>query len=254
MGKTPYTGTSDAGQINLKLVPDSNGQNLISYETKLNLVPGIQTVVEREFGPTEESSSGDIISFDKMGGSLAGLVVISTPDNAQVWIDGTSQGFAPYNFNSITTGPHRITVKSAGYADRNMNIKTIEGLKLTVFAKLAKGDSISASPSPTPTPIPGPKRFVLISNTPTGFLRMRTEPDTKGEEIAELKTGQKYLYLETDTDSGWYKIQYQDPAPGLPNGITGWVSGQYSKIVDDKGNTFNPNAIASPSATPTLAP
>jgi hypothetical protein len=81
---------------------------------------------------------------------------------------------------------------------------------------------------------------------------MRTEPGLKGEEIAELKPGTKYLYLERDTQSGWNKIQYQDPAPGLPNGITGWVSGQYSQIVNATvSGTF---ATASPSLTPSPSP
>ncbi len=253
-GKTPYSGTNPAAQVNLKLVPDDSSQSLIPYETKVNLVPGIQTVVDREFGISEETSSGDVISFDRIGGSLAGLVVISSPDNAQVWIDGTSQGFSPYNFNSITTGPHRITVKAVGYKDRIMNIKTLSGLRLTVYAKLAKSEGDASAPTPSPTPRSGPKAYVLIGNTPTGFLRMRTEPGVKGEEIAELKSGQKYLYLEKDSDSGWFQIQYQDPAPGLPNGIRGWVSGQYSKVIDEKGNNINPDMFSSSTPNPVASP
>lgn len=249
-GKTPYSGTFPAAQVSLKLVPDSGPAGLVPYETKVNLVSGIETVIDREFGTSEDASSGDVISFDRIGGKLAGLVIISTPDNAQVWIDGTSQGFSPYSFNSITTGPHRITLKSIGYTDRTMNIKTLSGLKLTVYAKLAKSGDAAASPTPTPTPQSGPKAYVLIGDTPTGFLRMRTEPGTKGEEIAELKSGQKYLYLEKDADSGWFRIQYQDPAPGLPNGIRGWVSNQYSKIIDEKGNSINPDMFSSSASTP----
>ncbi len=231
VGKTPYKSANTAGQISLKLVPDISDQNLIAYETKVNLLSGIQTVVRREFGTTEDSSSGDVISFDKTGGNLSGLVVISTPDNSQVMIDGVAQGFSPYNLSSVTPGPHRITVKSPGFTERTMNIKTQEGYRLTVFAKLAK----LAEPTPTPSPSPqaASKTYILIGDTPTGFLRMRTLPATNGEEIAELKTGSKYLFLAADAASGWFKIQYEDPAPGLPNGITGWVSNQYSSIATE---------------------
>jgi len=159
-------------------------------------------------------------------------VIISTPDSAQVWIDGVSVGVTPYNFNSITTGLHKIIVKSEGYVERTMNVKTKAGLRLNVFVKLAKeGDQAPSDipPSPTPEVI---KAYVTIKDTPTGFLRMRTEPGTGGEEIAEVKPGEKYSYLDKDEKTGWYKIQYKDPAPGLPNGITGWVSNQYSTILE----------------------
>lgn len=230
VGKTPYEGTLAAGQIDLKLIPNIIDQNLVTYETKINLISGIQTVVRREFGTTEDLSSGDVISFEKIGGDLAGLIVISTPDNSQVLIDGIAQGFSPYNLDSISPGSHQITVKSQDFSDRTMSIKTQIGYRLTVFAKLAKSQEGIPTPTPTASPAAIVKTYVLIGNTPTGFLRMRTEPDTKGEEIAELKTGEKYLYLETDQASGWFKIQYQDPAPGLPNGITGWVSNKYSSL------------------------
>jgi len=231
VGKTPYAGTNTAGQISLRLVPNITDQNLITYETKVNLVSGIQTVVRREFGTTEDLSSGDVISFDKTGGSLAGLVVISTPDNSQVLIDGIVQGFSPYNLSSITPGSHKITVKSQGFSDRTMSVKIQVGYRLTVFAKLAKLQEALPTASPSAEPISVAKTYILIGNTPTGFLRMRTEPATKGDEIAELKPGSKYLFLEEDSASGWYKIQYQEIAPGLPNGIVGWVSSKYSSII-----------------------
>lgn len=235
MGQTPYSGTFPPSEINLKLIPVGGSQNLLTYETKIDLVPGIQTVVDREFGPTEDQSSETVVSFDKTGGNLAGMIIITTPDNSQVWIDGVSQGSSPYNFDSITTSPHTITIKSQGYLDKTINVKTIAGLRLNVFAKLAKDEGISASPSATPVPQSSTRTFVLIGKTPTGSLRLRTEPGLKGDEIADLKPGDKYLYLDTDTSTGWFKIQYEDPAPGLPEGITGWVSNQYSSLSTPSG-------------------
>jgi hypothetical protein len=235
VGKTPYKGTNVAGQVDLKLVPTINDQNLIAYETKINLSPGTETVVDREFGTTEDTSSGDVLSFDRIGGSGAGLIVVSTPDNSQVSIDGEVQGFSPYSLSSITTSLHKISVESPGYTERTMSVKTQTGYKLTVFAKLAESQAAVQPPSPSPTPVATIKTYVLIGNTPTGFLRMRTQPGTGGEEIAELKPGSKYLFLEGDITSGWYKIQYEDPAPGLPDGISGWVSNQFSTIATESG-------------------
>jgi hypothetical protein len=137
VGKTPYSGTYTAGQISLKLVPEITDQNLIAYETKVNLQSGIQTVVRREFGDSEDTSSGDVISFDRLGGSSLGLVVVSSPDNSQVSIDGVVQGFSPYNTNTVTAGSHKITITTPGFTDRSMSIKTVQGYRLTVFAKLS---------------------------------------------------------------------------------------------------------------------
>lgn len=239
VGRTPYTGTDMTGQISLRLEPEDSSLDLLAYETKINLQPGVQTVVRRDFDTSEEYSSGDVISFEKIGSSSTGLVIISVPDNSQVLIDGVVDGFSPYNSTSITPGPHTITVSSPGFEDRTMNIKTRQGYRLTAYIKLAKSREEGISSSPSPTPQASIKTFVIINDTPTGFLRMRTQPGTSGDEIAELKPGDKYPFLEEDATSGWFKIQYKDPAPGLPNGIVGWVSNQYSQISTQSGELNN---------------
>jgi len=225
MGKTPYKNTREAGEIALKMVPSSLDSNLIAYETKITLVPGVETAVEREFGETEDASSGDIISFDKVGSQEVGLIVISIPENAQVSIDGLPQGFAPYKTSGISPAQHQITVKAPGYTERVMTVKTRVGFRLSLFAKLSK----SPMPEPTATPLPVAKTYVVILSTPTGFLRVRSGPGTSGSEIAQVKPGSQYLFLDEDLATGWVKIQYEAPKAGLPNGIEGWVSGQYVK-------------------------
>jgi hypothetical protein len=224
-GKTPYTISFKAGEITLKLVPESTDVNLVVFETKITLIAGIQTVIRREFGDSEDASSGDIISFDKIGSQEVGLIVISTPENAQISIDGSPQGFAPYNASDISPAQHQITVAAPGYTSRVMTVKTEIGYRLNVFAKLSK----AVSQTPVSTPPPVAITYIQILSTPTGFLRVRTAPGTAGEEIAEVKTGDKFPFLDEDVATGWMEIQYEAPAPGLPNGITGWVSGQYVK-------------------------
>lgn len=237
VGKTPYIGIHNPEQIDLKLIPDGSGKDMLPYETKINLVAGIETAVDRNFDANDDSSSGSIISFDKADGKLAGLVVITNPDGAELWIDGVQQSNTPYSLNSITTGKHAVTVKSPGYKDFSANIKTRDRLKLTFFVKLAKeSDSAQSEGAPSPSPLTSSGKYVVINDTPTGFLRMRTAPGAAGDEIAELKPGDKYLYLETDSETGWYKIQYNAPAAGLPNGITGWVSNQYASIASESAS------------------
>lgn len=227
VGKTPYRNTYKAGEILLKVVPNSSDSKLIAYETKITLVSGIETTIRRVFGVSEEASSGDVISFDKIGARETGLIVISIPENAQVSVDGLPQGFTPYKTSGISPAQHQITVKSPGYADRVMTLKTQVGYRLSLFAKLAKVTELK----PTPTPISEVKTYVEILSTPTGFLRVRTAPGTGGSEIAQVKPGEKFLFLSDDVATGWMEIQYEESAPGLPNGITGWVSGQFAKKI-----------------------
>lgn len=240
VGKSPLKVARDAGQIVLKLVPEVTDQNLLPFETKITLVSGIETVVEREFGKTEETSAGDIISFEKEGGPSSGLVVISTPDNSQVSLDGVPRGFAPYKTSTISPADHQITIKAPGYSDRVLTVKTRAGYRLTLFVKLAKSEEeqkVVATPSPVI------ESFVTILDTPTGYLRVRSEPGTKGKEIGQVKPGEKFLYLETDAASGWYKIRFEEVSSGLPNGISGWISNQFAT---------KSGGSATPSATPAL--
>lgn len=91
-----------------------------------------------------------------------------------------------------------------------------------------------AKPSPTPTPKPtltatptpslAPTRpYVEILDTPTGWLRVRSEPNTStGKEITKVYPKETYRYIETN-DTGWYRIE-------LPDGQEGWISGQYAKL------------------------
>jgi len=153
------------------------------------------------------------------------LVVISTPDNAQVSIDGVPRGFAPYRTSAISPAEHQITVKAPGYTDRVMTLKTLKGFRLTVFAKLAQ---VGGSETPEAEEPVREEVYVEILPTSTGFLRVRSEPGTAGREIDQIKPGDKYLFLEEDAATGWFKIQLEGPAPGLPDGRSGWVSNEYA--------------------------
>ena len=233
VGKTQYKGTFPAGEATVRLVPESEA-GLIPFETKVTLTSGVQTVIRRGFEATEEESSGDVLSFEKEGGKETSLIVISTPENAQVSIDGVPRGFAPYKSSTISPAEHQITVRASGYADRVMTVQAVGGYRLTVFAKLGKikeEESVVTEEEP--------KTYVEILVTPTGYLRVRSLPGTAGREIDQVTPGSKYLFLGEDAETGWYEIQLEAPAPGLPQGRSGWVSNEYSKKTEEVLNSGN---------------
>src|ERR1043165_2258160 len=56
VGSTPYKVTHAPGEIILKVVPQD--EKMAAYETRIALLPSVETVVRRYFGPTDETSHG----------------------------------------------------------------------------------------------------------------------------------------------------------------------------------------------------
>lgn len=245
VGRTPYTSVRKPGEITVKLIPDSFGQPLPPYETKTALISGVQTVIRREFGPSDEVSQGELVSFEKGSKGEAGITVVTIPENTQISIDGQVRGFSPFKTSSVGEGEHSLTASASGYISRSIQVKTITGFKLIALIKLSVS-SEAQKPSGNISSEESKKEeektqkvMVKILTTPTGFLRVRSEPSMLGKEVGQVKPGETYEVVETDTKTGWFKIIFAE-------GKEGWVTNQYAKIVDE--------ATISPTVTPTIKP
>ncbi len=235
LGKTPYEGEVKAGEYTLKLIPE--GPAAPSWQTKINLAPGVLTFVNHDFGDQELTSAGEILTLEKISGKNAEVAVLSTPDGAQVTLDGTLRGATPLVLPNIEAGDHEVSVAAPGFLTRGVKVKATPGFKLVASFQLAL--STTASPSATPSPsgsptaspktspkpsgTPGtalPKPYVKILDTPTGFLRVRMEPSTSATEAAKVNPGETFPLV--DEQSGWYKIKYS-------GANTGWIAGQYAE-------------------------
>jgi hypothetical protein len=248
-GITPFFNEKlTPGEHLVKLVPEATTDQLVSWEGKVNLTPNILTVINRIFGPTEAESSGEILSLEKINKKdRSSLEIISIPDQAIIKVDGEPKGFAPVSVEDLSAGDHPVTSSAPGYEERTITAHTIAGYKLTVTIQLAKQkeekeatpsaepkeeepkEEATGTPTPTPktkvTPTPSvEKPYVLIKETPTGWLRVREEASIESTELAKVNTGETYSYLG-ETENGWYKIEYQE-------GEEGWVSGTYSELVE----------------------
>lgn len=244
LGKTPYQGSNwNPGEISLKLIPESTTLPLVSWEGKIKLDSGVLTLIERDFAVSENESSGEILTLEKIKDKkLATLSVISDPDGTLISVDGEAKGFAPLSLDKIGVGDHQITITKEGYEEKTVRAKTIAGFKLIVNVKLAQKPetptaSVSGGLTPIPTvkasspktttsPTPKPSGTateatqVLIKETPTGWLRVRLGPSKNATDSgAKINPGEEYPLL--GEESGWYKIEYEE-------GKEGWVSGQYA--------------------------
>lgn len=253
VGTTPVRTTLKAGETVVKLVPQSFDTPLIPYETKINFVAGVETVMNLDFGSTDDDLASEIISFEKIAKGETSMVVVSIPDSAQIVVDGRERSFAPFKTSNITSGEHNLTLSAKGYKDRSFDIKTHDGYKLTAVVKLARNSDEAIEEPVIPTQSPSEeektKEMVEILSTGTGFLRVREKPSSLGDEVGKVDPGKLYPFIEKDGESGWYKIEYLE-AEGDEEAKTGWISGEYAKIVENNStSTATPSAPLTPTRT-----
>ncbi len=221
VGKTPYEATREAGDIVIRLVPESELE-LDDYETKVYLVSGVKTIIKRSFKESEEETSGATVSFEKTAEEGSLVTVVSIPDNAQISIGDRVYGFAPLR-TKIKEGEHELFVSKEGYLDKKLSIRSYNGYKLTAVVKLQKNTVVLAAETPVISQPEFEGEKIEILNTDVGFLRVRSEPTSSSEIMGQVKPGEIFDVWEKDTTSGWFKIKFEDKE--------GWVSGEFVKII-----------------------
>lgn len=244
VGETPFKSQKLKSQdYTVRLVPEEEG--LASWETTVTLQSNITTVINYEFAEDRDSSGGEILSLEPLANSKAvEIAVVSIPDNASVKLDGQPKGFTPLPIKNAEAGDHLLTLSAPGHKQRKIDIKLVEGYKLTVNVQLPK-ESLFRQEEATPSAEPSAQEekvtttptdakpstpsaelerpYLEILDTPTEWLRVRENPTTyEDNEIAKINPGETYPYLESN-DTGWHKIR-------LPDGVEGWISGRYAKV------------------------
>lgn len=238
LGQTPYYNEKlKPGDYVLKIVPESSGQALNPWEGRVTLSPGILTVVNRELGLTQDSSSGEVLSFEPSADKKAtSISVVTTPDGAVVNLDGEPKGFAPISLDNTTEGDHILLISSPGYQDKTIKAKTVKGNKLIVSVQLARAVAVPIvddEPQQEATPAASPKAspktgsaatpakpYVTIDSPDTGWVRVRAKASTASEELTKVDHGESFPLV--DEQSGWYQIEYA-------TGKNGWISGKYAE-------------------------
>lgn len=248
VNKTPYVDKSlKAGSYSVRVEPED--ASLAPYETSITLYPGTLAVLNWKFDSTVETSSGVLYEMEPLADKKRSMLsIMSIPDSTIVKVDDISQGFTPLIQDNVTVGSHKITVSLPSYTEQQRTVNIVEGYKMKVLVKLAKEGlatdlsspvvaTVSATPSASLSPSlsqnqPSPLAttsartmstpYVKISNTPTGWLRVRDQANSSGVEVAKLDSGETVPYFSTE--NGWHEVEYA-------TGKKGWVSGQYAEVV-----------------------
>lgn len=225
IGQTPLCkceagDTLPVGNYVVRLVP--KGIEGERYQEKIKISEGVLTVVDRRFGD-DSTSSGSVITLTPLeDDTKTELLVVSIPSKATIYLDSNKIGQTPYLLENPTVSDHVLRIAKEGYEEKNVRIRTPEGYKLTVAMYLGTSDdaeSILVSPIPSVTPSPTSLGEVTILDTPTGFLRVRSNPSISSNEIARIEPGETYELLTEQT--GWYRIRLRD-------GVPGWISSDYA--------------------------
>jgi len=227
VGLTPFEKNLPAKEILVKLIPESTSAAISSYQTRIRLTDGITSIIRRKFAVPESLSSGENISFQSDANGQSPISVItSDPESTTVFIDGRSQGLSPIIISDALAGDHQLALTAPGYEPKTISLKNPAGYRTQVSAKLAL---LTITPTPTPTPTVSTSsaslKSVKISQTPTGFLRVRVSPNSGAAEVGQVKPGEVYSLMNQLT--GWYQIKID-----LEATTSGWISSQYSTLTN----------------------
>lgn len=236
VGKTPYDNEKmTPGEYKIKLVATGVTGTFYPWETKIKLTPESLTYVSRDIGKTDAQSGDQILWLEKLPSDQdAQLAVISDPDGAKVTVDAVLKGTASSIFKDIPPGNHDIIISMDNFADQIIKGQIRPGFRLNAAVKLARSDGSAATNPISTSPATAtssatvasssasasdsfPRPYVLIKETGTGFLRVRSSPSTTATESSRVKPGEKYALLQEQ--SGWDQIKLSSSS--------GWVNDQY---------------------------
>ncbi|KKS45600.1 MAG: Serine/threonine protein kinase [Candidatus Gottesmanbacteria bacterium GW2011_GWA2_42_18] len=232
--KTPITQKIDPGQYEVKLVPDDQAA-ISTWQQSVTVNPGTQTFIKALLGDTSTTSSWEVIILEKLSGNETELSVSSATDASELYINGNFKGTSPLSFQDIAEGEHEIRLTAPGFAEKKIKVNVTQGYKLTVRTQLALVDESQMTQEqegekPAQAEDDGALGTLLITSPTTGWLRVRSEPTTSGEEVGRIDDGEKVTYF-TDKD-GWYEVEYEE-------GKKGWISGDYAEKVEETNSSQN---------------
>lgn len=209
VGKTPYQNNDlGVGEYQIKLVEGD-----ARWGGKVSLNSGTLSAVNRELAVDIASSSGEVLTLTP--GS--GILISSTPGQADVTIDGKPYGRTPLIAADVPAGEHTFILSHGNYTDRSIRAIVPDKLTLNIAVDLALAEAdlgVVALPSIAPLP------KVIILQTPTGFLRVRDKPSLAGNEISRVPSGESLVLLEETV--GWDRVKLKD-------GTEGYISASYTQ-------------------------
>lgn len=215
MGETPFMNSEmKEGEVLVTLQPEEVGTvSATPWKGYVKLNPGTLTVVNRNIESSAQASSGEVITLEKG----KGVTVVSTPSEAEVTVDGIVMGRTPITLSDLTAGDHQFILNKENFIKRSIRAKLVDGYNLVLTVDLAIAE---ADLTKLPTVPISSTAQVVVKNTPTGFLRVRSTASSNGQEVGQVKPGDVLTMLEEIP--GWYRVRLND-------GKEGYISSAYAQ-------------------------
>ncbi len=212
LGKTPfYSDQLQSGTHTIKITASE-----ASYVQKINLYPQALTVINRELNDNFMAQSGEILWLEN---GKNDIFITSTPQDADITLDGKFKGKTPLIISDATSGEHKVTITKTGYIEREFSIKSSNKYQLvadvTLASEIAK-DIKNINQDQTPQ-----AKKLEILKTPQGYLKVRKEPSLDSTEVGRVNSGDQLEIIQETED--WVKISFE--------GKLGWISEKYTKKI-----------------------
>ncbi len=221
VGESPLSKEIQPGEYTLEIREDGYFPRTLTVAVKegyrLNVQANLSLNPLPEVASELEAGGQHIKVMDLSSGEVPLLADFAA------WAAGAAfyakRGEESYNFFLTAEGKlydidgSEVSLSSLAQQEEDITIGYLgeEGRGLAVAAS-ATLEQMQSVLFPTP-----PK--VLVLETGTGFLRVRSGPGKTFSEVGKATPGETYDYL--GEESGWFKIDF--------NGSEGWVSGQYAQ-------------------------
>lgn len=172
-GTTPYLNEDlAAGIYNVKLESSSG-----SWEKEINIKSGTIFYINLALAENPDNMSGELVYLEKG----RGVGVISSPNKAEVSLNGQKQGLTPYLVQSIPEGEHEVVITKEGYETKVIKIKGSNGHKIMIEAQLKPQNpsgensptpeaSSTSSASPTSSNVPSPTTSTRATSSPSSHV------------------------------------------------------------------------------------
>lgn len=237
VGSTPIQQKIKVGEYQIKLIPNKEASQSATWQGKIKVYKNAVTFVGRVLGTSDISTAGEILTVTKMSSKpsrddIGEIAVESEPQGALVFLDLDEKGVAPLILTDVPKGTHELSIYLPGFIRRTLKLNVESGFRTSTTVKLAIDQlsqqeatkSATISNTSKNTSSSGAKSIMVkIKDTPTGWLRVRSEPSVGASESAKVNPGESYALIEEIPN--WYKILFNDEQEG-------WVAAQYSEKVE----------------------
>lgn len=171
-GTTPYLNEDlSAGTYNVKLESSSG-----SWEKEINIESGTIFYINLALAENPDNMSGELVYLEKG----RGVGVISSPNKAEVSLNGQKQGLTPYLVQSIPEGEHEVVITKEGYETKIIKIKGSNGHKIMIEAQLKSQNSTGESTStPEASSSSSASPTASTSASPTTSARATASPSSR---------------------------------------------------------------------------